>query len=383
MNIFIKIIIIIIFSIILNAEKLVAAEKIKIGLLVPLSGQHQTTGKLILQSIRLAINKINNPDIEILPKDTKADPMVTFKAAKELGQNGVKIIIGPVFNQNLVYLDELKDIIFLSLTNKTIKNPKNVISVGINAYSQLRAIINFQESNNLTETIFLLPKSDYEDEIRKAIPKTNIKIKKLHIYDSDPTKLTKQIENITKYQERKLDLKREIEKLKNSDVPNKNRKIQKLEKKDTLGKVNFDSVIIADFDESLKSITTSLLYTDVSPEKIYFITLNQWFDTSLLKEKSCQSLYFPSIDKENYDKFSKEYYSTFKEYPNQLSIISYDLIGLIYYLIYQNDFIIDKKLFIRKNKFKGKIGFFEIKENKISHILNIYKIEDNNFKKIF
>ena len=383
MNIFIKIIIIIIFSIILNAEKLVAAEKIKIGLLVPLSGQHQTTGKLILQSVRLAINKINNPDIEILPKDTKADPMVTFKAAKELGQNGVKIIIGPVFNQNLVYLDELKDIIFLSLTNKTIKNPKNVISVGINAYSQLRAIINFQESNNLTETIFLLPKSDYEDEIRKAIPKTNIKIKKLHIYDSDPTKLTKQIENITKYQERKLDLKREIEKLKNSDVPNKNRKIQKLEKKDTLGKVNFDSVIIADFDESLKSITTSLLYTDVSPEEIYFITLNQWFDTSLLKEKSCQSLYFPSIDKENYDKFSKEYYSTFKEYPNQLSIISYDLIGLIYYLIYQNDFIIDKKLFIRKNKFKGKIGFFEIKENKISHILNIYKIEDNNFKKIF
>jgi len=383
MNIFIKIIIIIIFSIILNAEKLVAAEKIKIGLLVPLSGQHQTTGKLILQSVRLAINKINNPDIEILPKDTKADPMVTFKAAKELGQNGIKIIIGPVFNQNLVYLDELKDIIFLSLTNKTIKNPKNVISVGINAYSQLRAIINFQESNNLTETIFLLPKSDYEDEIRKAIPKTNIKIKKLHIYDSDPTKLTKQIENITKYQERKLDLKREIEKLKNSDVPNKNRKIQKLEKKDTLGKVNFDSVIIADFDESLKSITTSLLYTDVSPKEVYFITLNQWFDTSLLKEKSCQSLYFPSIDKENYDKFSKEYYSTFKEYPNQLSIISYDLIGLIYYLIYQNDFIIDKKLFIRKNKFKGKIGFFEIKENKISHILNIYKIEDNNFKKIF
>ena len=383
MNIFIKIIIIIIFSIILNAEKLVAAEKIKIGLLVPLSGQHQTTGKLILQSVRLAINKINNPDIEILPKDTKADPMVTFKAAKELGQNGIKIIIGPVFNQNLVYLDELKDIIFLSLTNKTIKNPKNVISVGINAYSQLRAIINFQELNNLTETIFLLPKSDYEDEIRKAIPKTNIKIKKLHIYDSDPTKLTKQIENITKYQERKLDLKREIEKLKNSDVPNKNRKIQKLEKKDTLGKVNFDSVIIADFDESLKSITTSLLYTDVSPEEVYFITLNQWFDASLFKEKSCQPLYFPSIDKENYDKFSKEYYSTFKEYPNQLSIISYDLIGLIYYLIYQNDFIIDKKLFIRKNKFKGKIGFFEIKENKISHILNIYKIEDNNFKKIF
>ena len=383
MNIFIKIIIIIIFSIILNAEKLVAAEKIKIGLLVPLSGQHQTMGKLILQSVRLAVNKINNPDIEILPKDTKADPMVTFKAAKELGQNGIKIIIGPVFNQNLVYLDELKDIIFLSLTNKTIKNPKNVISVGINAYSQLRAIINFQESNNLTETIFLLPKSDYEDEIRKAIPQSNIKIKKLYIYNNDPTKLTKYIEKITKYPERKLDLKKEIEKLKNSNIANKDKKIAKLEKKDTIGKINFDSVIIADFDESLKSITTSLLYTDVSPKKIYFITLNQWFDNSLLKEKSTQPLYFPSIDKKNYEDFSKEYYSTYEEYPNQLSILSYDLVGLIYYLTYQNNFIIDEKLFIKKNKFKGKIGIFEINKNKINHVLNFYKIEDKEFKKIF
>ena len=112
MNIFIKIIIIIILTTILNGEKLIAAEKIKIGLLVPLSGQHKNVGKLIVQSIRLAINKINDSNLEILPKDTRADPTATLKAAKELSQNGVKIIIGPVFNQNLIYLDELKDIFF-------------------------------------------------------------------------------------------------------------------------------------------------------------------------------------------------------------------------------------------------------------------------------
>ena len=46
----------------------------------------------------------------------------------------------------------------------------------------------------------------------------------------------------------------------------------------TLGDVRINSVIIADFEESLKSVTTSLLYTDVSPKNKYFITLNQWFD---------------------------------------------------------------------------------------------------------
>jgi len=147
--------------------------------------------------------------------------------------------------------------------------------------------------------------------------------------------------------------------------------------------IEFDSIIISDFDESLKSITTSLLYTDISPKKIYFITLNQWFDESLLKETNLQPIYFPSINKENYDKFINTYYETFNEYPNQLSFLSYDLVGLVYYLALQNNLIIDKKIFLKKNIFKGKMGIFEVKDNKINHTLNFYKAEDNNFKKIF
>ena len=42
-----------------------------------------------------------------------------------------------------------------------------------------------------------------------------------------------------------------------------------------------------------------------------------------------------------------------------------------------------KKFFTKKNKFKGKIGIFEINKNKINHVLNFYKIEGKEFKKIF
>ena len=383
MKIFTNIIFFIIFVSVCTEQHLGASEKIKIGLLVPLSGKNAYVGNSIIKSVKLAINKINNDQIEIFPKDTKNDPSITLKAAKDLNEQGVKIVIGPVFNKNLIYLDELQDMTFISLTNKTLEIPKNVISAGINSLSQINAIIKFQELEGLKKTIFLIPESHYENEIKRSIKETKIKIKKIYVYQSEPTKLTKQIERITEYKARQLDLKREIKKLTNSSDPNKEKKLEKLKKMDTIGRVNFDSIIIADFDESLKSITTSLLYVDVDPKEIFFITLNQWFDSSLLKEKSSQSLYFPSINHENYKKFSENYYSQFNEYPNQLSIISYDLVGLIYYLILQNDFIVDKKLFIRKNKFKGIIGFFKIKKNKINHILNFYKIENNKFKKIF
>ena len=382
MKTFTKFIIFLFFISIVGLQK-ISAEEIKIGLLVPLSGKNSMIGKSIIKSIRIAINKINNPSIEIIPKDTKSNPEITLREAKKLKNQGIKIIIGPVFNENLIYLDELDGVIFLSLTNKSIDNPKNIISAGINATSQLNTISKFQQMNNLKKTIFLIPKENYKEEIEKAIKKSKIKSRNVYYYDSDPTKLTKQIENITKYPQRKQNLKDEILRLENSDDVNKERKIEKLKKKDTIGKINFDSILIADFDETLKSITTSLLYTDVSPKEVYYITLNQWFDESLLKETSSQPIYFPSINKENYINFTKDYYEKFNEYPNQLSFLSYDLIGLIYYLISKNNFIIDEKIFLKKNKFKGKVGIFQIQDNKINHILNFYKVENSNFKKIF
>ena len=383
MNKIIKIILFLTLAITLQLQSLLADEKIKIGLLVPLTGNNAEIGQSIIKATQLAVNKINNPMLEIIPKDTKSNPEITLRSAKELEQLGVKIIIGPVFNENLIYLDELKNIIFLSLTNKTDNRQKNIISAGINATSQLKTIKKFINLNEIKKTIFLTPDVGYKNEIKKAILNSKIKIIKNYFYDSKPTKLTKQIEEITNYKRRKQNLEDEVVRLEKSEDANKEKLIEKLRTKDTLGKVNFDSIIIADFDESLKSVTTSLLYTDISPKKKYFITFNQWFDESLLKETSSQPIYFPSINKKNYEDFSIDYFNKFSEYPNQLSFLSFDLVGLTYYLILQNNSTIDEKMFTKKTLFKGKVGIFEIKNNKINHILNFYKVENREFKKIF
>jgi len=379
----IKIILLLTLTLSLFLREVAAEGEIKIGLLVPLTGKNSEIGKSIVKSVRLAVNQINNLSIKIIPKDTASNPDITLRSAKELSILGVKIVIGPVFNENLIYLDEINGLTFLSLTNKKDNSSKNIINAGINATSQLNAIKKFKELVKTKQTIFLTPDTKHKDEIERAISNSKIKISKRYFYNTDPTKLTKQIEKITNYRKRKQNLEDEIKRLEELDENNKDKLIERLKKKDTLGHVKFDSIIIADFDESLKSVTTSLLYTDISPKEKYFITLNQWFDESLLKETSSQPLYFPSINKRNYDNFSLEYFEKFRKYPNQLSFLSFDLVGLVYYLILKNDLIIDEKIFKKKNLFKGKVGIFQIKDNKINHILNFYKVEDGKFKKIF
>ena len=358
-------------------------EKIRIGLIVPLSGEYSDIGHSILNSVRLAINKIDNNKIEIFPRDTRADSIVALKVSKELYEKGIRIIIGPLFNDNIINLEKLSDITFISLTNKIYNNPKNVISAGVNAISQINTIKKFQKKNNIERSMFLIPNNSNKNEIKYAINKTKIVLKDIFEYDTDPTLLTSQIENLTRYRQRKQNLLDEIKRLEESSEINSEKKIEKLKKRDTLGGINFDSVIIADFDESLKSVATSLLYTDISSKRIKYITLNQWFDKSLLKEKNLQPIYFPSINKDNYENFIQSYQSNYNSYPNQISFLSYDLVGLVYYLLYKNDFIFDEKIFLKKNKLKGKIGVFEINQNKITHQLNFYSIEGGKFKKIF
>ena len=95
-----KVFLIIVFS----NLKAISDERIKIGLIVPLSGEYSYIGNSILKSTRMALNKINDERITIIPKDTKANPIDALKVSNELYNDGVKTIIGPVFNLSLIHI---------------------------------------------------------------------------------------------------------------------------------------------------------------------------------------------------------------------------------------------------------------------------------------
>ena len=103
----------------------------------------------------------------------------------------------------------------------------------------------------------------------------------------------------------------------------------------------------------------------------------------MLNEVDIQPLYYPSINKKNFDNYKEKFFNEFKEYPTHLSLLGYDLVGLIYYLSLKNNFVYSGRMFKVKNSFKGKIGVFDIKDNKINHRLNFYKLENKKLTEIF
>ena len=159
------------------------------------------------------------------------------------------------------------------------------------------------------------------------------------------------------------------------------KEIERLEQLYTLGDVNFDSVIIIDFGNNLKSVLTSLVYTDVKQEKVLFTTVNQWFDESIFYENTIKTLYYPSINYKEFKKYNRKYFDRYKNYPNEITILTYDALGLIYYAWKEKGKLVSINDFSFKKKIKGKIGTFYFNEKKVTQELNIYKTEKNKFIK--
>ena len=355
---------------------------LKVGLLATLSGEYKELGNSLLYSLQLALNEINDKNVYIIPRDSgSGDKKKLNKAIQEIRSQNVDIIIGPINNEDFDVVKKFNDTVFISPSNINPEFQSNIISIGISLESQMKALMKFIKKQRKNKTIILIPKNNYTSFVEKKLDNFDLNNYKIFKYSSDPKILTGEIEILTNYTQRKKNLENRKKMFEDKDDEQSKKQLERLEQKYTLGEVNFDSVIIIDFGNSLKSVLTSLVFTDVDQDKVLFTTLNQWFDESIFYENTVKKLYYPSVDYKEFKKYQDTYLKTFNSSPSEMTILAYDALGLIYYAWKKNGKINTVNDFSFKRKIKGKIGTFSFENKKIIQNLNIYKAENKKFTK--
>tara|TARA_B100000242_G_C43030472_1_gene480033 strand:- start:102 stop:1253 length:1152 start_codon:yes stop_codon:yes gene_type:complete len=368
----------------INSNLLSNEDKIlKVGLLAPLTGEHAELGKSLLYSLQLALNEINDEKLFIVPRDAGFNEKEKIKRAiDDIKSQGARVIIGPVSRENFAEAKKHTDITFISPSNISPEFENNIISIGVSLESQLLALIDFIKKRKKKKTLIMFPKNNYTELIEKKLAKLNLNNIKIFKYSPNPEILTGEIEVLTNYAQRKKNLELRKKLFEDKEDEQSLKQLNRLDQLYTLGEVNFDSVIIIDFGNSLKSVLTSLVYTDVNETKVLFTTVNQWFDESIFYENTIKTLYYPSINYKEFKKYNENYFEKFRTYPSEITILTYDALGLIYYAWKKNDGINSINDFSFKNKIKGKIGTFSFKDKKVIQELSIYKVEKNKFTKL-
>ena len=334
-------------------------------------------------SLQLALDEIGDKNIKIFPRDSgfkNRDKLID--SVISLREENVKIVIGPISFEDFKELKNFRDMIFISPSNTNPKIQNNILSIGISLESQIKALEEFILKQKKRKTIIMYPKNNYMDLIDSKISNINLKNYKVFKYSPDPKILTSEVEKLTNYDQRKRNLAARVKILEQKDDEVSKIELKRLEQKYTIGKVNFDSIIIIDFGDSLKSVLTSLVYADVDQNKVLITTVNQWFDKSIFLENSIKNLHYPSVNFQNYEKYKNKYFNIYGIEPSEITILTYDALGLIYYIWNNKDKKINSvKDFMIKDKIRGKIGTFSFMDGELVQKLSIYKVSDKKFIK--
>ena len=245
---------------------------LKVGLLAPLSGPYSEIGYSLLYSLQLALSEINDDKVIIVPRDSGSNNQEKINIAlDDLKSKGIKIIIGPTTYEEFQEVKKYNDLIFISPSNINPEFSKNIISIGVSLESQLTAIMNFIKKQKKTRTVIMYPKNEYSELIEKKLVELNLKEIRKFTYSPNPEVLTGEIEILTNYTQRKRNLELRKKMFEDKEDEQSVKELDRLEQLYTLGNVNFDSVIIIDFGNNLKSVLTSLVYTDVNQENVYLL----------------------------------------------------------------------------------------------------------------
>ncbi len=359
-------------------------QSLRIGAILPLTGDYQEVGNKILKTFELTIFELSNVDVTLIPFDNNSTEAGTRFAFKELQMQKVDIVLGPIFMKNLLSIvqeENFSKYIFISLSNNNVGLPSNVISFGVNLDSQilaLRSTINVKNKKK----IFFADNSEFSMNVLKKIEEIKIPLSAKYQY-SNFDEINEKAKMATSYNYRHKKLLDLITELKKSDNSSDQAKVKSLEKKDTLEGVSYHQVIVPLFDDDLISVVSFFDYYDVNYKDAAFVTLNQWFNQKLLLEPSLQNIIFPSINYSNFQELNKKFKENYNIEISNIEILAYDIIPLLVSSWYdkKNDFFSTED-FVGK-EFRGKSGIFKINnQNYADRKLDLYQIKNKSFVKI-
>ena len=359
-------------------------QSLRIGAILPLTGDYQEVGNKILKTFELTIFELSNVDVTLIPFDNNSTEAGTRFAFKELQTQKVDIVLGPIFMKNLLSIvqeENFSKYIFISLSNNNVGLPSNVISFGVNLDSQILALRSTINDKN-KKKIFFADNSEFSMNVLKKIEEIKIPLSAKYQY-SNFDEINEKAKMATSYNYRHKKLLDLITELKKSDNISDQAKVKSLEKKDTLEGVSYQQVIVPLFDDDLISVVSFFDYYDVNYKDAAFVTLNQWFNQKLLLEPSLQNIIFPSINYSNFQELNKKLKENYNIEISNIEILAYDIIPLLVSSWYdkKNDFFSTED-FVGK-EFRGKSGIFKINnQNYADRKLDLYQIKNKSFVKI-
>lgn len=346
----------------INVPHMTGQDPVRVAILLPLTNPQaniETVGQALLNSAQLALFEIRNPNVLLIPKDTKGTPDGAALAARDAVAEGADVILGPLFAGSVRTAGQVArahgvPMIAFS-TDRTVAGD-GVYLLSFLPEQEVKRVTEFAMSEGLYAFAGLVPMSAYGDRVRSAYQHTVTKnggvITQLQPYQRNAEQMFAPARIVAEFDDRKANLRRRRT---SDDAEDPNAALNaaagslvydpesgelvaadeettaqyRSPNRETWGGVSYQAVLLAEGGTLLRSLAPLMPYFDVDPRETKFLGTGLWDDPTLGKEPSLVGGWFAAPTPAKRVAFTGRYKAAFDATPPRISSLSFDAMALV------------------------------------------------------
>lgn len=308
---------------------------VRVALLVPLSGDAAPVGQALLNAAEMALFDIGDERFVLQSYDTKGTPEGATEAATLAISHGTQIILGPLFSAEARAIGPQAaaagvNVVSFS-TDTTIAAP-NVFVMGFLVNEQVRQIVGYARAKGLRRIAVLAPDSAYGQSVVESLKQLSstgsATLAQIAFYQTDGKNLNDVVRGLASYEARKQNLEAQRAELAGKEDEISQLALKRLERLDTIGEVDFDTILLPDQGTRLTQAATLLPFFDIDPGRVQLLGTLLWNTPGLGREPVMVGGVFPAPPPDTTRAFLGRYRDFYGQVPPAIASHGYDAVAL-------------------------------------------------------
>jgi branched-chain amino acid transport system substrate-binding protein len=323
----------------------VSAGPVRVGLLLPLSGQAAEIGNDMLEAAQMALFDVGENELVLLPRDTGDDPGQAAEAARAVVRQGAELILGPLFAGSTRAAAPVAagSANVLSFSNDAAAAGGNAFVLGFRPDEQVERVTRFALDQGVRRIALLAPEDAYGSLAARAFDRS--------MQASGSVGTT-------------------------AFYPPQGEPAEALAGLLTGGSLgNLDAVLIADGGPRLLRVATLLRAPESNGSGLRLLGTSRWLDDlSVLRDPSFYGSWVAGVPPATDQAFERRFEAAFGRTPHELAALAYDATALAV-LLARSDRSFDAGTITDPQGFVGSLGAFRIRADGLTdHSLAISEV---------
>jgi ABC-type branched-subunit amino acid transport system substrate-binding protein len=367
-------------------------DKIRVGLLLPLTGPVKSIGEILLNTAQLSVFNNNNKKILLRVYDTNGTTFGAVKAINKAVSDGIDVVVGPLFHaetQAIKNIVQKNDLLVFSLSNEqSLANISNVFVTSSIPEQEIQLLVSYLAENDVHNYVSFMPNNEHGAETNKILRtmingKDGLLIKSDYYNDNEGSIMTK-LSDLTNYYEIPQTLYDEYQKKKaEQKMLGSNAEIPFVIKDEE--KIYPQCVFIADGGKRAENLASLMFIIQKSGNNLQLVGTSKLDgDNDILNNPYMDKVIFVGADPKKLDNFYRDYAEIYQSSPIKIASTLYDLINTIekvYKKTKNGSYLPDKQLLLDPFGFDGIDGRFRFLPNGIVE-RNLFVLQILDKKKV-